>query len=89
MDSEAAVGEIKIWSRLILDSIVFTGILLVTGLVLFKQRSFNPTICTQLALLIVCYVGFEIRDFQKVLSDFTTINNKDMPEWIWIPYSLS
>ena len=83
------MGNVKNWVRTIMDSIIFIGVLLTSFFVVCKQRNYNPPILIQLTLLIVCYIGFELRDWYKTLSYDTRFNNNGMPNWIWFPFSLS
>ena len=83
------VENIKNWEAIILDSTLLLGILITSFVVLYNQKNYNPTILVQLALLVVCYIGYEINDFYKILNHDTNSDDSDLPEWIWISFSVS
>ena len=72
-----------------MDSIIFIGVILTSFYIIYFQKNYNPEILVQLTLLVVCYIGFGVKDWSVILNHETSFNNKEMSEWSWIQFSLS
>lgn len=79
-------GDIKNWTKIIEDSCVFLGVIFTSFIVILRQKNYNPPILIQLGLLVIAYIGYEIRNFQKTITHDIEFNNTGMPAWLWYPY---
>ena len=84
------VITVKNWYLLFCDSslliLVIATILRITFL---KEQHPSMSIVIQLAILVVTYIGFELRNFYRVIHTDTNMNSDSMTAWIWYPYSVS
>ena len=80
---------VKNYVRMSMDTVLLIGVLYVCFQVFYKQRNFQSSITVQLMLLLACYICFEIRNFQKIVASDSGLNDENLPNWIWYPYSIA
>ena len=81
---------VKNWFLLFCDSSLFIFIIAtILRITIMKEQHPSLSIVIQLAILFVTYIGFEMRNFYRVINMDTNLNSESMTAWIWYPYSVS
>ena len=82
-------SNMKTWTRLVVDIIMFIMIALTLLIILVKKKSTKaPQILTQLALLLFSYIFISVHNLWQVIIIMSGDSN-ELPAWVWDCFSTS
>lgn len=72
--------------NIVTDTVVLVAVVAVLSVVLSRRQTLRLEVLAQLLLLLLAYVGYNLRAYYNVIFENLCYTNTCLPAWLYIPY---